>query len=263
MIHAEEVFVVFYKGTPLERIALHGVSFSVQQGEIISVVGNNGCGRSALLSFLAGHISSSFGKLWLDKMDITSQTLFDRSMIFSSVFYDLNLGSAGNLTVAENLALAGMHHQPHSIIKPALTKEANDMFFEQLKNLDFMNMELLLTEKVNLISKAHRHVLAMLMAVIKGAKVLLIDEHSTGLDQKTAAMLLEATEKIIKSSGMTTIMAVNDPKFSLDVADRTFVLSHGQIVSRLDKEAKKKMKPEDLVALFNLAPPPDAAEARR
>jgi putative ABC transport system ATP-binding protein len=238
MIRVEDIFVVFCRGTPLERIALRGIDFTVQTGEIVSLVGNNGSGKSTLLQFLAGHISPSFGRLWLDKTNITSQSLSERSAIFSSVFYDQNVGTAENLTVAENLAAASMHHQPLNFIEPALTRETKEMFFEQLKDLDFMRMEDLLDEKVKDISRAHRQILAMLIAVIKEAKVLLISEHSTGLDRETSAALLEATEKIIRSKNITTIMVINNPKFAFDVSDRVLILSHGGIVSNIGGEEK-------------------------
>jgi putative ABC transport system ATP-binding protein len=255
MIRAEDIFIVFNTGTPLERIALRGINFRAQEGEVISIVGNNGSGRSTLLKFLAGHIFSSFGRLWLDKVDVTSQSLSDRSAIFSSVFYDQDVGTARNLTVLENLAVAGMHHQPRSIIQPAITKEMRETFFEQLRDLDFMGIENLLDEKVGEMSKPHRQVLALLIAVIKGARILLIDEHSTGLDKESSLALLETTEKIIRSKNITTIMAVSDPKFALEVADRTLVLSHGQVVSDLSGEEKKKARVEDLFASFNIIPP--------
>ncbi|MDR3187206.1 MAG: ATP-binding cassette domain-containing protein [Holosporaceae bacterium] len=262
MIRVEDIFVVFNTGTALERIALRGINFRAQDGEVVSIIGNNGSGRSTLLRFFAGHILSSFGRLWLDKVDITSQSLSDRSAIFSSVFYDQDVGTARNLTVLENLAVASMHHRPRSIIQPAITKEMKETFFEQLRDLDFMGMENLLDEKVSKVSKPHRQILALLIAVIKGARILLIDEHSTGLDKESSAALLEATEKIIRSKNITTIMAVSDPKFALEVADRTLVLSHGQVVSDLSGEEKKKAKVEDLFASFNIIPPMKEPKAR-
>jgi putative ABC transport system ATP-binding protein len=207
-----------------------------------------------LLRFLAGHISSSFGRLWLNKLDITSQSLADRSALFSSVFYDQDIGTAENLTVAENLAVASMHHQPRSLLAPAINKETKDMFFEQLKELDFMGMEDLLDEKVNKISRAHRQILALLIAVIKEAKILLIDEHSTGLSKEAAIALLETTEKIIKSKNITTIMAVSDPKFAIEISDSTLVLSHGQVVSNLKGAEKKNMTIEKLFSSYNVIP---------
>ena len=255
MIKVEDVFVVFFPNTPLERVALRGVNFFLKEGEVVSVLGNNGSGRSTLLKFLAGHITSSFGRIWLNKVDMTGQSLARRSEDFSAVFYDENVGTAGNLTVAENMAIATMHHQPRSIIYPAIDFEMRDMFIEQLKNLNFMGLDSMIDEKVCNLSKAQRHVLSMLVAVIKEAKVLLIDEHSTGLDRESSAALLEATEKIIKSKNMTTIMAVNDPKFALKVSDRILILSHGQVVSNINVKDSKNLKLDDIYASFNITPP--------
>jgi putative ABC transport system ATP-binding protein len=182
-------------------------------------------------------------------MDITNQNLITRSNIFSPVFYDQDVGSAGNLTLLENLVIASLHHRQRSIIEPAISSEIREKFTEQLRDIDFMGMEELIDEKVSNISRAHRQVLALLIAVIKGTQVLLIDEHSTGLDATTAAALLEATEKIIKSQKITTIMAVSDPKFALKVSGRTVTLNYGRIVSNLPESDKKNAKPANLPAM--------------
>ena len=163
MIRVEDIFVVFFSGTPLERIALRGVNFTAKEGEIISVIGNSGSGRSTLMHFLSGQIKSSFGRLWYNKEDITGQSFPRRSKIFSSISYNCDTGSAGDLTVAENLLIASMHHQDMNIIKPAMTQEKHDMFYEQLRELDFMNIEDLIDEKVNQINRAQRQILALLM----------------------------------------------------------------------------------------------------
>ncbi|MDR1333808.1 MAG: ATP-binding cassette domain-containing protein [Holosporaceae bacterium] len=255
MIRVEDIFVVFCSGTPLERIALRGINFTAKDGEIVTIVGNSGSGRTTLLRFLAGHITSNFGRLWFNKVNITGQSLIERSNIFSSVFYDQDTGTAANLTVLENLAVASLHHQSKSFIEPAITAEMRELFIEQLREVDFMGMEELADMRVADISKPHRQVLALMIAVIKDAKVLLIDEHSTGLDRESTKALLETTEKIIKSKKITTIMALSDPKFALEISDRTLVLSHGQVVSDLGEDEKKNMKLDDLFASFNVVPP--------
>jgi putative ABC transport system ATP-binding protein len=255
ILKIEDIFVVFFSGSPLERVALRGINFDVKEGEVVSILGNNGSGKSTLLKFLAGHILANFGRIWHNKEDITSHSISERSKIFSSVFYDQNVGSAGNLTVLENLSIASMHHQNKSLFYPAITKEIKEIFYEQLKELDFMGMDMLIDEKVNRLSKLQRHVLSILIAVIKEAKILLIDEHSTGLDKESSEALLEVTKKIVKSKNITTVMAVNDPKFALDVSDRLLVLSHGQIVLNLDSEDKNKKDLNEIFYSFNIVPP--------
>jgi putative ABC transport system ATP-binding protein len=254
MIQVENVFVVFFPGTPLERIALRGVNFDIKEGQIIALLGNSGSGRSTLLKFLAGHTRCSFGRIKLDGIDITGMALSEQSRIFSSVFYEQSTGTAANMTVAENLAMASMHHQPRSFLAPAIDSNMKDMYYQQLKELNFMGMEKLLEEKVHNISVIHRHVLALLIAVIKEARVLLIDEHSTGLDEESAAALLEITEKIIKERHITTVMAVNDPIFSMRIADQILILNHGQVTANLDSSAVKALKPGDLFETFNMTP---------
>ncbi len=254
MIDIEDAFVVFYAGTPLERVALRGVRFSVQEGEVVSVLGNNGSGRSTLLRFLAGHIQPSFGRLWYNGIDITSQSLYSRSKIVSSVFLNHDVCTAGSLSVLENLILATMSHQPKSFVREAIREDMEERFYAQLRNLNFMEMEKLLHETVNDIPKPYKQVLALLIAVIKGTKVLVIDEHSTGLDVESSRALLETTSKIIKSKKITTIMVVNDPEFALKNSDRLVVLNYGQVVANISGDEKKKIKLEDLYLTFNKKP---------
>ena len=213
MLSVEDAFVVFYARTPLERVALRGVSFSVRDGEVVSILGHTGSGRSTLLKFLAGHLSLNFGRLWLNNFDITSQSLMERSRLISSVFGDYTLSLAGSLTVLENLAVASMHSKNRSMCKSAINKTVRDRFYEQ--NLNFMDMEDLLDEEVRYIATPYKQILALMIAVIKGAKVLVIDEHSVGLDAKASKALLEATHRIIRARRITTIMTSNNPEFDL------------------------------------------------
>lgn len=254
MIKIEDVFVVFYAGTPLERVALRGVNFTVNSGELVSVLGNNGSGRTTLLKFLAGHVAVNFGRLWVDGKDVTSQTLNERSKLFSSVFFDHNVCTAGSLTVLENLVMASLHHQSKSFIRPAINSTIEDQYYDLLKNVNFLEMEKLLHEQVCNIPKPYKQVLALLIAVIKGAKVVLIDEHSTGLDVDASKALLEATYKIVKSKKITTIMAINDPKFALSRSDHAIVLNYGQVVADLAGEEKNHTKLEDLFMSFGKMP---------
>lgn len=253
MLKIEDIFVVFYSGTPLERIALRGINFNVKKGEVVSILGNNGSGRSTLLKFLAGHIISNFGRVWYNNIDITGQTLFDRSKIFSMISYDQDIGTAGNLTVAENMAIASQHHQNRSMFYPAMDSEMKEIFYEQLKEIDFMGLESLIDQKVHKLSKPQRHILAIIMALIKEVEVLLIDEFSTGLDKETADYLLNKTMKIVKSKQLTTIMAINDVKFAAESSNKVLVLNHGQIIAELDTTEKDDHKLQKLLASFDVA----------
>lgn len=254
MISVEDAFVVFYARTPLERVALRGVSFTVRDGEVVSVLGHNGSGRSTLLKFLAGYLSLNFGRLWFNNYDITSQSLIERSRLISSVFGNQASSLAESLTVLENLAAASMHSKNKSIFRPAVNKTLKDRFYDQLKNLNFMGMEGLLDEEVRCIATPYKQILAILTAVIKGAKVLVIDEHSVGLDAKAARALLEATHRIIRARRITTIMTSNNPEFDLRKSDRIMIMNQGQLVADFSGEEKRKLKLEDLPSMFNKTP---------
>lgn len=252
MLKVEDIFVVFFSGTPLERIALRGINFNAEKGEVISILGNNGSGRSTLLKFLAGHICSNFGRIWYNNVDITGQTLFERSKIFSIISYDQHVGTAGNLTVAENMAIASQHHQSRSMFYPAIDSEMKEIFYEQLKEINFMGLETLIDEKVYKLSKPQRHILAIVMALIKETDILLIDEFSTGLDKETADHLLDTAMKIIKSKKLTTILAINDARFAIESSNKVLVLNHGQIMAELDSNSKDDCKVQKLLSSFDV-----------
>ena len=150
--------------------------------------------------------------------------------------------------------LASMHGKDKSFFKPAYDSSMEDRFYDQLKNLNFLEMEKLINEKVDDIPKPYKQVLALMIAVIKGTKVLVIDEHSTGLDVESSKALLETTKKIVKSKKITTIMVVNDPEFALENSDRVIVLNYGQVVANISGEEKKNIKLEDLFLTFNKMP---------
>lgn len=250
MIRAEDIFVVFNSGTPTEKVALRGINFSAQTGEIVALIGNDGSGRSTLLRLLAGHIISSFGRIWLNGKDITHQTLAERSQYVSTVFADESIGTASSLTLVENLALASMHHQDKSIFTTAVDDEMREVFYQQLKELDFMGMENLLDESVQNLSKAQRHVLALMIAIIKGAELLIIDEHLSGLDHDGSEALQVVTDKVIRAKKITTIMATSNPKFILNTSDRAIIMNHGQIVREIDLKSENKPTITDIFGIL-------------
>jgi putative ABC transport system ATP-binding protein len=254
MLKLKDIFVVFDTGTYLEKAALRGINFEIGEHELVTVVGNAGCGKSTLLKLLSGHFRPNFGRIWLGNQDVTSQTLDERSKKFTFVSYNQEGGVAENLTVAENLAVAGMHHQPRSIFTPAINRETHEAYYEQLKQLDFFAMENVLDEKVYDISHMHKFILSLLVAIMKNAEVLLVDANIIGLVKEEQKALIDVMTKIIRSQKTTAIIAANDPTFALEIADRTLVLSHGQVVADLFGETKKKTKTEDLFAAFKIVP---------
>lgn len=254
MLKLKDIFILFDIGTPLEKVALRGINLDINNGEIVTLVGNTGAGKSTLLQFLAGHFSPSFGRVWLDNRDITFQNLSQRSEKFTYVSYNQVGGCAENLTVAENLAVASMHHQKRSVFSPAIDSEMEERYYNQLKELDFYAMETVLDEKVYSISHLHKFMLSLLIAIMKNTEILLMDEQVSGLSRDEEKTLLDVTVKIAKSQHVTTIMAMSNPTYSLDISDRTIVLSSGQMVANLSGETKSKTKVEDLFASFRIIP---------
>lgn len=253
MLKLKDIFVVFDTGSPLEKVALRGVNFELGKHEIATVIGNNGAGKTTLLKFLAGYFSPSFGKLWLNYQDITFQSLSQRSQKFAFVSHEKGI-AAENLTIAENLALASLHHQKRSIFSSAINDEMHEIYYNQLKELNFCAMESVLDEKVYNVSHVHKFVLSLLIAIMKNAEVLLIDERVSDLTELERKSLTDVVMKIIKMQKVTALIAMNDPIHALEVADHTIVLSQGQVVADLFGDIKKKTRVEDLFASFNIIP---------
>ncbi|MDR1361831.1 MAG: ATP-binding cassette domain-containing protein [Holosporaceae bacterium] len=246
MVNLENIFLIFFPDSRLEKVALHDIDISLNDGEVTSILGHNGSGRSTLLRLLAGHMSPNFGRLVMDGVDITDHSISQRAEYFSTVFYEENTSTAGNLTVLENLVVASRHHQSCSALINAYDDAVRESFRQQLQQLNFMEMEELMDEKVRDIPAHYRQVLALLIAVLKGTKVLLIDEHSTGLSSEVAQELLLVTENIIKSNRITTLMCISDPLFAAKISDKIIVLDHGQVVASYGKEEIKNMTAKNI-----------------
>ncbi|MDR3151251.1 MAG: ATP-binding cassette domain-containing protein [Holosporaceae bacterium] len=251
MVKLENVFLVLFPRTRLERVTLRDIDLSLNEGEVTSILGHNGSGRSTLLQLLAGHITPNFGRILLNDVDITNYSLAQKSKYFSTVFFEENTATAGNLTILENLVAASMHHQSRSLLSEAYDDNVRELFYQRLQEINFMKMEEIMDEKVCDIPAHYRQVLALLIAVMKEAKVLLIDEPSTGLDEATAQALFAVTENIIKTNHMTTLMCVNDPAFALKISDKIAVLNHGQLVATYEGKEIKNITPEALQATFD------------
>lgn len=246
MIHLEDVFVVFNQGTPLEKIALKNIHLNINNGDIVTLVGNSGSGKTTLLKLLSGHIYPTFGKMFLDKIDITSHNLYEKTKYFASVLTCNGFDVIYDMTIAENLMLAKLHHGKPKYSSKALTANVLDEFFDFLAALDFFKIQYLMNVKVGNLPKAYIQVVALCMAAVQKPKVMLIDEHLHGIEKDVANHLLEVTKKIIAIENTTTIIAIDDPTLGLSFGNRTVVLHHGHIQLDLSEQKRKEIMIENV-----------------
>lgn len=240
MIRLEDIFVVFDKGSPLERTAIRDINFSINDGERMSIIGNNGSGKSTLLKLLAGHVIPSFGKIFYNDENITDKSMNEKAAIFSTVFADYNVNCFDNLTVIENLALSQLNTQNASMVKSAVSNKLIDLVSEYLNKYDFLDLKNILFSSIRNISYDQRQALCLLMALIRPTKVLLIDEFTYGMKQDTAQRLWNTAKQSITEKNMTVFAVVESVNVEPDFFNRTIVINSGKIV--LDVFGEKRAK---------------------
>ena len=251
MLKIENVVKVFNPGTINEKVALNGLNLHLKEGEFVTVIGGNGAGKSTMLNAVAGVWEVDAGKILIDDVDITHLPEYKRAKYIGRVFQDPMMGTAATMQIEENMALAARRGQ-HRTLRKGITKAEREEYREQLKILD-LGLEDRMTAKVGLLSGGQRQALTLLMATLQKPKLLLLDEHTAALDPKTAAKVLEATEKIVKRSGLTTMMITHNMRDAIQYGNRLIMMYNGRIAVDVSGEEKKNLTVPQLLALFSQA----------
>lgn len=249
MVELKDVSVTFYPNTIHERIALDHVSFQIEEGDFISVLGTNGAGKSTLLNTIAGSIGVDEGNIHLDGKDITKFPEYKRAREIGRLFQDPLKGTAPNMSIEENLGLAYSRGKRTTLSK-GIKKGDRSFFIEQLKALN-LGLEERITTNVGLLSGGQRQALTLLMATIVTPKLLLLDEHTAALDPKTAKQVMEITDKIVKEHSITTLMITHNMRQALEYGNKTIILNEGKIVKVLEKEERANTTVEDLLSMYD------------
>ena len=208
MLDIKQVYKTFNPGTVNEKTALKGVSLHLNDGDFVTVIGGNGAGKSTLLNAVAGVWPVDQGSISIDGADVTRLPEHKRAGYVGRVFQDPMMGTAATMQIDENLALAARRGK-HRTLRPGITRGERDSYQDLLKILD-LGLENRLTSKVGLLSGGQRQALTLLMATLQRPQLLLLDEHTAALDPKTAAKVLEATERIVARDRLTTLMITHN-----------------------------------------------------
>ena len=251
MLKIENVCKTFNAGTVNEKKALQGLSLHLKPGDFVTVIGGNGAGKSTMLNSVAGVFGVDSGKIIIDGVDVTALPEFKRAKYIGRVFQDPMMGTAATMQIEENLALAARRGQKRGL-KIGITKAERESYREQLRILD-LGLEDRMTAKVGLLSGGQRQALTLLMATLQKPKLLLLDEHTAALDPKTAAKVLEATERIVKKDNLTTLMITHNMRDAIQHGNRLIMMYDGHIVVDVSGEEKKKLTVEQLLSLFSKA----------
>jgi len=251
MLEIRSINKTFNPGTINANHALKDLSLTLADGESIAVIGGNGAGKSTLLNAVAGVWSVDSGTIHLGGIDLTHLPEFKRAKHIGRVFQDPMMGTAANMQIEENLALAARRGQRRSL-RQGITKAEREQFRELLKILD-LGLENRLTDKVGLLSGGQRQALTLLMATLRKPKLLLLDEHTAALDPKTAAKVMEVTRTLVNQDRLTTLMITHNMRDAIEYGDRLIMMYEGRIALDISGEEKQKLTVEDLLAKFGQA----------
>ena len=258
MLEVCNIYKTFNAGTVNEKRALDGVSLTLNDGESVAVIGGNGAGKSTLLNAVAGVWSVDEGSISIGGEDVTHLPEHKRARLIGRVFQDPMMGTAANMQIEENLALAARRGQRRSL-RAGITKAERESYRELLRILD-LGLEDRLTAKVGLLSGGQRQALTLLMATLQKPKLLLLDEHTAALDPKTANKVMEATRLIVNRDKLTTLMITHNMRDAIEYADRLIMMYEGRIALDIGGAEKQKLTVEDLLAKFGQATGSDEAD---
>ncbi len=249
MLKLTNITKTFAPGTVNQKTALCGIDLHLAPGDFVTVLGSNGAGKSTLFSVIAGSIRPDTGSVILDGQDVTALPDYKRSKYIGRLFQDPLKGTAPNMTIAENLALAYLRssgrHSPFSMVSAAERRE----FRDRLSQLG-LGLEDRMDSPVGLLSGGQRQALTLLMATLVTPKLLLLDEHTAALDPATAEKVLELTKSIVAQNRITCLMITHDISSALQLGNRTIIMNAGKIVGELDGSERANMDEGQLLEVF-------------
>lgn len=251
MLEIKGVYKTFNPGTINEKRALSGINLTLNDGDFVTVIGGNGAGKSTLLNMITGVYPVDCGSIVIDGEDVTKLPEYKRAKYLGRVFQDPMTGTAADMEIAENLALAARRGKRRSL-KSGVTHKEKEQFREMLKKLD-LGLENRLTSKVGLLSGGQRQAITLLMATIQKPKLLMLDEHTAALDPQTALKVLNLTEELVTESKITTIMITHNMKDAIRLGNRLIMMNDGKIIYDIKGEEKKNLEVSDLLELFSKA----------
>lgn len=251
MLEMKNVTKIFNPGSVDEKVALDGLSLTVSEGEFVTVIGGNGAGKSTMQNAICGTWLPDSGSIFLGGENVTSLPEYKRAKYLGRVYQDPMTGTAAGMQIEENLALASRRGK-HRSLRPGIRKAERDEYRRMLSELD-LGLETRLSAKVGTLSGGQRQALTLLMATMQKPRLLLLDEHTAALDPKTAAKVMQLTDKIVKENKLTTLMITHNMRDAIEYGDRLIMLHNGKIILDISGEEKKKLTVANLLEMFTKA----------
>ena len=251
MLEIKDIYMTFNEGTVNEKKVFEGLSLTLKEGDFVTVIGGNGAGKSTMLNIVAGAYTADDGSITIDGVDVTKLPEHKRAKYIGRVFQDPRMGTATDMWVEENMAIADRRGMRRGL-RWSITAKDRERYREALAQLD-LGLEDRLSTKMGLLSGGQRQAITLLMATMKKPKLLLLDEHTAALDPKTAAKVLEITDKIVTENSLTTLMITHNMRDAIKHGNRLIMMNQGKIIVDVRGDDKKKLTVDDLLALFTKA----------
>ncbi len=251
MLKITNLHKTFNAGTINAKKALDGLSLTINEGDFVTVIGGNGAGKSTLLNAICGVWKPDAGRIEIDGIDVTAMPEHKRAAFLGRVFQDPMKGTAPDMEIAENLSIAARRGTRRKLIW-GLPKKERESYKALLATLE-LGLEDRLSSKVGLLSGGQRQAVTLLMATLRKPKILLLDEHTAALDPKTAAKVLEITDKIVNENKLTTLMITHNMRDAIAHGNRLIMLHEGRVIIDVRDEEKANLTVEDLLEMFNKA----------
>jgi len=251
MLKIKGLYKTFNPGTVNAKKALDGLNLEIKEGDFVTVIGGNGAGKSTLLNAISGVWKPDYGTIEIDGVDVTNMPEHKRAKFLGRVFQDPMKGTAPDMEIAENLAIAARRGTKRKFVW-GVRKAEREKYKKLLADLE-LGLEDRLSSKVGLLSGGQRQAVTLLMATLNRPKLLLLDEHTAALDPKTAAKVLELTDRIVNENKLTTLMITHNMRDAITHGNRLIMMYDGHVVVDVSGEEKKKLRVKDLLALFEKA----------
>lgn len=249
MLELKDIMKYYNSGTVNEMCLFNGFNLKIEDGEFVSVVGSNGSGKTSMLNLICGSIPIDAGQILIDGEDIGKLKEFQRSSRIGRVYQNPAMGTCPSMTILENMSLADNKGRMYGLGR-GTNKARIEYYKEQLRQLN-LGLEDKLDMKVGVLSGGQRQAMALLMSTLTPIEFLILDEHTAALDPKTAELIMELTDKIVKEKKLTTIMVTHNLRYAIEYGNRLVMMHQGEAILDKKEDEKSKMSVDEILKLFN------------
>lgn len=249
MLKMENISKYYNRGTINEVCLFQNFNLSIETGDFVSVVGSNGSGKTTMLNMICGTLPIDGGTIWIDNKNITNMPEYKRQNFIGRVYQNPSFGTCPNMTILENMSLADLKGKPFHLGR-GINKQRIDYYRDSLKILG-LGLEDKMEVKVGALSGGQRQAMSLLMSTMTPIDFLILDEHTAALDPKTAEIIMELTNKIVKDKKLTTIMVTHNLRYAVTYGNRLCMMHQGNLVMDKRGEEKVMLQVEDILQVFN------------